>query len=60
MSRKTVRKKEDTGQIAGKVALVFASSFALAAISVACVAAIYAKALTDVRYIGDDDVYEED
>lgn len=60
MARKTARRKEDAGQIAGKVALVFASSFALAAISVACVAVIYAKSLTDVRYIGDDDVYEED
>lgn len=58
MSERTVKNRENAGQIAGKVALVFASSFLLAAVSVACIAAVYAKSLTDVSYIGDDDVYE--
>ncbi|MBR4798047.1 MAG: hypothetical protein IKX27_02335 [Oscillospiraceae bacterium] len=60
MARQTVRKREDSSQIAARVALSAAASFAVAAVTIACFAAIYAKSLTGVKYIGDDDEYLDD
>ena len=60
MARQTVRKREESSKIAAKVALSVAASFAAAAVTIACFAAIYAKSLTGVKYIGDDDEYLDD
>ena len=60
MARQTVRKREENSQLAAKVALSVAASFAAAAVTIACFAAVYAKSLTGVKYIGDDDEYLDD
>ncbi|MBQ3411805.1 MAG: hypothetical protein IJG67_02105 [Oscillospiraceae bacterium] len=62
MARLIVRKKEKGGKnrAALRTAVAVASGLAFAAVSVACIAALYAKSLTDVRYLEEDDEYTED
>ncbi len=62
MARLIVRKKEKDGKnrTALRTAVAVASGLAFAAVSVACIAALYAKSLTNVRYLEEDDEYTED
>ncbi len=62
MARLIVRKKEKGGKnrVALRTAVAVASGLAFAAVSVACIAALYAKSLTNVRYLEEDDEYTED
>ena len=57
MARRSVRTREENSKIAAKVAISVAASFAVAAVTVACFAAIYAKSLKGVQYIDDGDEY---
>jgi hypothetical protein len=62
MARMIVRKKEknDKDRAALRTAVAVASGLAFAAVSVACIAALYARSLTNVRYLEEDDEYTED
>lgn len=60
MARRSVRTREENSKIATKVAVSVAAGFALAAVTIACFAAVYAKSLTGVQYIEDGDEYLDD
>ena len=58
MAKEDSKKKSVKAAIGTAIGL--AASFTLTVLGVACMTAFYCKSLTDVSYINENDVYDED